>query len=61
MAPNKASAKNKANRSARPAARENTKMAKVIALLQQPGGAMLQTIVCVTGWQSELQVIVFFA
>src|SRR5438034_8183747 len=36
VASNKASARNKASRRARPAARDNTKTAKVIALLQQP-------------------------
>jgi hypothetical protein len=42
VAAKKASGRNKANRRARPAGRDNTKMAKVIALLQQPEGATLQ-------------------
>jgi hypothetical protein len=51
VAPKKASARNKASRRARPASRENTKTAKVIALLQQPEGATLQAIMRATGWQ----------
>jgi Protein of unknown function (DUF3489) len=42
VAPNKASARNKAGRRARPAGRENTQTAKVIALLQQPEAATPQ-------------------
>ena len=38
-APKKRSGRNKASNSARPAARENSKTAKVIALLQQPADA----------------------
>jgi len=53
VAPNKASAKDKASRRARPAERDNTKTAKVIALLQQPEGATLQAIVKATGWQTH--------
>jgi Protein of unknown function (DUF3489) len=53
VAPKKTSARNKASRRARPAARENTKTAKVIALLQQPDGATLQAIMRVTGWQTH--------
>ena len=53
VAPKKAIARNKASRSARPAARENTKTAKVIALLQQPEGATLQAIMRLTGWQTH--------
>jgi len=53
VAPNKAGAKHKASRRARPAGRDNTKTAKVIALLQQPEGATLQAIVKATGWQTH--------
>ena len=53
VVPNKASAKHKASRRARPAGRENTKTAKVIALLQQPEGATLQAILRATGWQTH--------
>ena len=53
VAPNKASAKHKASRRARPAGRENTKTAKVIALLQQPEGATLRAIMRATGWQTH--------
>ena len=53
VAPNKASARHKASRRARPAGRENTKTAKVIALLQQPEGATLRAIMRATGWQTH--------
>jgi hypothetical protein len=53
VAPKKASARNKTSRRARPAGRENTKTAKVIALLQQPEGATLKAIMRATGWQTH--------
>jgi Protein of unknown function (DUF3489) len=46
-------AKNKAGRKARTAARENSKTARVMALLRQPTGASLKTIMRVTGWQAH--------
>jgi hypothetical protein len=53
VAPKQASAKSKANRRQRPAGRENTKTAKVIALLQRPEGATLRVIMRATGWQTH--------
>ena len=44
VATKKGSAKKQASHQARPAVRENSKTARVIALLRQPAGASLQTI-----------------
>jgi hypothetical protein len=52
-APKKASVKNKANRRTRTVGRQNTKTAKVIALLQQPSGATLKAIMRATGWKTH--------
>jgi hypothetical protein len=46
-------AKNKASRKAQPVVRENSKTARVIALLRRPTGASLKTIMRVTGWQAH--------
>jgi hypothetical protein len=46
-------AKKKASRKAQPAVRENSNTARVIALLRQPTGASLKTIMRVTGWQAH--------
>ena len=53
VAAKQGSAKKKASRKARPAVRENSKTARVIALLRQPTGASLKTIMRVTGWQAH--------
>jgi hypothetical protein len=49
----KSSARKKASRIARPAVRENSKTARVIALLRKPTGASLKTIMRATGWQAH--------
>jgi uncharacterized protein DUF3489 len=49
----KGTAKKKASRKARPAKRESTKTAQVIALLRQTTGASLKAIMRSTGWQAH--------
>ena len=46
-------AKNSASRKRRTVARENTKTAKVIALMRQPKGASLRAIMRATAWQAH--------
>jgi hypothetical protein len=46
-------AKKKAGRKALPAVRENSKTARVIALLRKSMGASLKTIMRATGWQAH--------
>ena len=53
VGPKKGKVRNKASRRSPPAARENSKTAQVIALLQQPEGATLQALVRATGWQTH--------
>jgi hypothetical protein len=53
VAARKGSAKRKASRKAGPGRRQNTKTAKVIALLRRTTGASLQTIRRTTGWQAH--------
>jgi hypothetical protein len=49
----KGSTKKQASRKARLAVRENSKTARVIALLRQPGGASLKVIMHATRWQAH--------
>jgi hypothetical protein len=49
----KGSTKKQASRKARLAVRENSKTARVIALLRQPAGASLNIIMRATGWQAH--------
>ena len=42
-----------ASGNAKPAAGQNTKAAQVIALLREPNGATLKSIMAATGWQSH--------
>jgi hypothetical protein len=51
VAPKRGTARKTTGRGARPAARENSKTAKVIELLRQPTGASLKAIMVATGWQ----------
>lgn len=43
----------KASRKAQPVVRENSKTARVIALVRRPTGASLKTLMRVTGWQAH--------
>jgi hypothetical protein len=52
-APKKGGSKKKAGRHAQPAARENSKTSKIIALLRQPEGATLQALMRATQWQNH--------
>src|SRR5580704_844057 len=53
VAAKQGSAKKKAQRKAQPAMRENSKTARVIALLRQPTGASLKALMRATGWQAH--------
>jgi hypothetical protein len=53
VAAKQGSAKRKAGRRALPAVRENSKTARVIALLRKSMGASLKTIMRATGWQAH--------
>jgi uncharacterized protein DUF3489 len=53
VGPKRSTARNKASHGARPAARQNSKTAQVIALLRQPSGTSLKAIMYATGWQAH--------
>jgi uncharacterized protein DUF3489 len=53
VAAQRGSSRKETGRRARPAARENSKTAQVIALLRQPSGASLKAIMVATGWQAH--------
>jgi Protein of unknown function (DUF3489) len=53
VATKKGNAGNKASRRTRPATRENSKTARIIALLRKPKGASLKAIMRATGWQAH--------
>jgi hypothetical protein len=53
VATKKGSAKKQASQKGRPAVGENSKTARVIALLRQPAGASLKVIMGTTGWQAH--------
>ena len=53
VAAKKGSARKKASRKTRPVVRKTSKTARVIALLRQPAGASLKTIMRATEWQAH--------